>query len=85
MTFCIVVASRPPHSRGQLIAAHPPSCSRCCHAWRRAIVRARLVGVLVTDLARSRNVGQVLVEPRLQLGAERLVLLRVGEVHGERT
>jgi len=42
----------------------------------------RLVEVGVADLALLEEVGEVLVQPRPELGAEHLVLLRVGEVHG---
>src|SRR4051812_27036414 len=37
MTFWVTVAARPPHSTGQLIAAHCPSLSLRCHARRRSI------------------------------------------------
>src|SRR3954454_20910898 len=40
MTFWIGVASRPPHSLGQLMAAHRPSFSRRCQSRRRSWVRA---------------------------------------------
>ena len=63
MTFCIVVASRPPHSLGQLMAAQRPSLRRRCHAWRRAMVRVGEVGVLGADLALVDEVTEVGVEP----------------------
>src|SRR3954451_1751097 len=37
MTFCVTVAARPPHSTGQLIAAHCPSFSLRCQPRRRSI------------------------------------------------
>src|SRR5579872_3317651 len=67
MKFCMTVASRPPHDTGQLMAAH----------------HGPAVGVvLVTDLARRLELGQVVVEPGAQLLPEGLVLLGEREVHG---
>src|SRR5262249_42559427 len=41
-TFCTGVASRPPHSCGQLIAAHRPSFRRRCQSFRRSWLRETL-------------------------------------------
>ena len=87
MTFWVTVASRPPHSAGQVMAAHRPVLSVRCQARRRSICamipplpRRRPLGALVLGPL-GEELGQVLVEPADQLVPEGLVLGRVGEVH----
>ena len=78
--FCETVASRPPQDFGQLMAAHWPSCSRRCQAWRRSMVRrsALFSSPISPDAANS---GRLASSQVAQLGAEGLVLGGIGEVH----
>src|SRR5437588_4893677 len=58
MTFCMIVASRPPHSAGQLMAAHRPSLSRRCQARRRSMVDMSAVPPAGPAVSLSRKSGR---------------------------
>ena len=82
MTFCMIVASRPPHSRGQLMAAHLPSLSLALPRLAPLHRPLRVIALLRPDLPLLEERRQVGVEPRAQLLAELPVLGGVGEIHG---
>ena len=79
MTFCMTVASRPPHSVGQLMAAHRPSLSVRCQAWRRSIAphdpvprrRRRRRLVIARPTRRGTSAGSRRATPAARRGTPR--------------
>ena len=68
----------PPYSVGHEAQIQPPSNSLAVHSRRKAL---RSSGV-IENPGRTPSVGQVVGQPRADLGPERLGIGRIGEVHG---